>query len=105
LNDFDCGVNQLFVGGQRITWIKNIFAHRLNRQLKPSGTEVARLIANHESPRTTKLYDRRHDEIESLTNRGPGSARRIAGHAGSRTTKLYDHRDQKVAWRGFGIER
>jgi hypothetical protein len=25
--------------------------------------EVAQQIANHESPRTTKLYDRRHDEI------------------------------------------
>jgi len=24
---------------------------------------VAQQIANHESPRTTKLYDRRHDEI------------------------------------------
>jgi hypothetical protein len=25
--------------------------------------EVAQQIANHESPRTTKLYDRRNDEI------------------------------------------
>jgi len=25
--------------------------------------EAARQIANHESPRTTKLYDRRNDEI------------------------------------------
>jgi integrase len=32
--------------------------------LKNSGKlEVAQQIANHESPRTTKLYDRRHDEI------------------------------------------
>ena len=32
--------------------------------LKNSGTlEVAQHIANHESPRTTKLYDRRQDEI------------------------------------------
>jgi integrase len=32
--------------------------------LKNSGKrEVAQRIANHESPRTTKLYDRRHDEI------------------------------------------
>jgi integrase/recombinase XerD len=32
--------------------------------LKSSGKlEVAQQIANHESPRTTKLYDRRQDEI------------------------------------------
>jgi integrase len=32
--------------------------------LKNSGKlEVAQQIANHESPRTTKLYDRRNDEI------------------------------------------
>jgi integrase len=32
--------------------------------LKNSGRlEVAQQIANHESPRTTKLYDRRQDEI------------------------------------------
>ena len=32
--------------------------------LKNSGKlEVAQYIANHESPRTTKLYDRRQDEI------------------------------------------
>ena len=32
--------------------------------LKNSGKlEVAQQIANHESPRTTKLYDRRKDEI------------------------------------------
>jgi hypothetical protein len=32
--------------------------------LKNSGKlEVAEQIANHESPRTTKLYDRRNDEI------------------------------------------
>ena len=32
--------------------------------LKNSGKlEVAQRIANHESPRTTKLYDRRNDEI------------------------------------------
>src|SRR5260221_415322 len=32
--------------------------------LKNSGKlEVAQHIASHESPRTTKLYDRRHDEI------------------------------------------
>ena len=32
--------------------------------LKNSGTlETAQHIANHESPRTTKLYDRRQDEI------------------------------------------
>jgi hypothetical protein len=28
--------------------------------------EVAQQIANHESPRTTKLYDRRNDEIERI---------------------------------------
>jgi integrase len=32
--------------------------------LKNNGTlEEAQQIANHESPRTTKLYDRRQDEI------------------------------------------
>jgi hypothetical protein len=32
--------------------------------LKNSGKlEVAQQIANHESPRTTRLYDRRQDEI------------------------------------------
>ena len=32
--------------------------------LKNKGTlEAAQPIANHESPRTTKLYDRRQDEI------------------------------------------
>ncbi len=32
--------------------------------LKNKGTlEIAQYIANHESPRTTKLYDRRQDEI------------------------------------------
>jgi hypothetical protein len=32
--------------------------------LKNSGKlEVAQQIANHESPRTTKLYDRRQDEF------------------------------------------
>ena len=32
--------------------------------LKNKGTlEAAQHIANHESPRTTKLYDRRQDEI------------------------------------------
>jgi integrase len=36
--------------------------------LKNSGKlEVAQQIANHESPRTTKLYDRRQDEIERIT--------------------------------------
>jgi hypothetical protein len=35
--------------------------------LKNSGKlEVAQQIANHESPRTTKLYDRRNDEIERI---------------------------------------
>jgi integrase/recombinase XerD len=49
-------------------------AHRIIRRrakatgitayLKNSGKlEVAQQIANHESPRTTKLYDRRNDEI------------------------------------------
>jgi integrase/recombinase XerD len=36
-----------------------IIAYRKNK-----GTlETAQYIANHESPRTTKLYDRRQDEI------------------------------------------
>jgi integrase/recombinase XerD len=41
--------------------------------LKNSGKlEVAQHIANHESPRTTKLYDRRQDEIS------PDEVERIA---------------------------
>jgi hypothetical protein len=54
--------------------------------LKNSGKlEVAQQIANHESPRTTKLYDRRQDEIsldeiERITIlKKPGV--RIAGHS------------------------
>ena len=39
-------------------------ARRYHRLLKNSSKlEVAQQIANHESPRTTKLYDRRQDEI------------------------------------------
>ena len=42
--------------GFRVTWI--------TAYLKNKGTlETAQIIANHESPRTTKLYDRRQDEI------------------------------------------
>jgi Domain of unknown function (DUF4158) len=38
--------------------------HAITAYLKNSGKlEVAQQIANHESPRTTKLYDRRQDEI------------------------------------------
>lgn len=37
-----------------------ITAHLKNPQSK---LEIAQAIANHESPRTTKLYDRRQDEI------------------------------------------
>jgi integrase/recombinase XerD len=38
--------------------------HRHHRLPEDSGKlEVAQHIANHESPRTTKLYDRRQDEI------------------------------------------
>jgi integrase/recombinase XerD len=36
----------------------------ITAHLKNKGTlEAAQHIANHESPRTTKLYDRRQDEI------------------------------------------
>jgi integrase len=36
----------------------------ITADLKNSGKlEAAQQIANHESPRTTKLYDRRNDEI------------------------------------------
>jgi integrase/recombinase XerD len=39
-------------------------ATAITAYLKNKGTlEHAQHIANHESPRTTKLYDRRHDEI------------------------------------------
>lgn len=41
-----------------------IAAAGITAYLKNSGKlEVAQHIANHESPRTTKLYDRRQDEI------------------------------------------
>ncbi len=41
-----------------------IEAAGITAYLKNSGKlEVAQQIANHESPRTTKLYDRRQDEI------------------------------------------
>ena len=37
---------------------------RITAYLKNKGTlETAQHIASHESPRTTKLYDRRQDEI------------------------------------------
>jgi integrase len=39
-------------------------ATRITAYLKNSGKlEIAQHIANHESPRTTKLYDRRDEEI------------------------------------------
>jgi site-specific recombinase XerC len=39
-------------------------ASGITAYLKNKGTlETAQFIANHESPRTTKLYDRRQDEI------------------------------------------
>jgi integrase len=39
-------------------------ATSITAYLKNKGTlETAQFIANHESPRTTKLYDRRQDEI------------------------------------------
>src|SRR3984893_1207867 len=42
----------------------NFRATGITAYLKNSGKlEVAQQIANHESPRTTKLYDRRQDEI------------------------------------------
>jgi Domain of unknown function (DUF4158) len=41
-----------------------VTATGITAYLKNSGKlEVAQQIANHESPRTTKLYDRRQDEI------------------------------------------
>ncbi len=41
-----------------------VIATGITAYLKNSGKlEVAQQIANHESPRTTKLYDRRTDEI------------------------------------------
>ncbi len=48
------------------TWIRNhiLRATGITAYLKNKGTlEAAQHIANHESPRTTKLYDRRQDEI------------------------------------------
>ena len=52
----------------RTSAFENIRPHERNgthrRQLKNKGTlEHAQTIANHASPRTTKLYDRRSDEI------------------------------------------
>lgn len=38
--------------------------HRITEYLRNGGKlEVAQHVANHESPRTTKLYDQRQDEI------------------------------------------
>ena len=58
---------------QEILWceqfVSTLIGERRNQALcaaylKNSGKlEVAQHIANHESPRTTKLYDRRQDEI------------------------------------------
>ena len=48
------------------TWIGNqtFRVTRITAYLKNKGTlEAAQQLANHESPRTTKLYDRRQDEI------------------------------------------
>jgi hypothetical protein len=43
---------------------QNPYRPPITAYLKNSGKlEVAQQIANHESPRTTKLYDRRQDEI------------------------------------------
>jgi hypothetical protein len=59
---------------------------RVTAYLKNSGKlEVAQQIANHESPRTTKLYDRRNDEIsldeiERITIKKKTGVR-IAGHS------------------------
>jgi hypothetical protein len=45
-------------------WQSYLPRNRITAYLKNSGKlEVAQQIANHESPRTTKLYDRRQDEI------------------------------------------
>ena len=47
-----------------------IDATGITAYLKNSGKlEVAQHIANHESPRATKLYDRRQDEIRSMRSR------------------------------------
>jgi Protein of unknown function (DUF2971) len=60
------GVCLKFNSGRHRTRIGNhtFRATGITAYLKNSGKlEVAQQIANHESPRTTKLYDRRQDEI------------------------------------------
>jgi hypothetical protein len=50
--------------GDSINELITFRATGITAYLKNSGKlEVAQQIANHESPRTTKLYDRRQDEI------------------------------------------
>jgi hypothetical protein len=45
-------------------WDVTVIAFKNDKVTDISGKlEVAQHIANHESPRTTKLYDRRQDEI------------------------------------------
>jgi hypothetical protein len=64
--------------------------------LKNSGKlEVARHIANHESPRTTKLYDRKQDEIsldEVERLRFRGKAGHLVRRISSRSVAQHDRR-------------
>ena len=59
----------LFAPTPRALWQQDAYRMIQRRtrgtaHLKNKGTlEAAQHIANHESPRTTKLYDRRQDEI------------------------------------------
>jgi hypothetical protein len=61
--------------------------------LKNSGKlEVAQHIANHESPRTTKLYDRRQDEISlDEIERHDLKKRRVFRIAGHSETSILGH--------------
>jgi hypothetical protein len=48
---------------QKQLWNYQVNLDKRVRSDHPLRLEVAQHIANHESPRTTKLYDRRQDEI------------------------------------------
>ncbi len=57
--------------------------------LKNNGTlEAAQHIANHGSPRTTKLYDRRQDEISSSASRSKNGLTRFCRSTVSRKETL-----------------
>ena len=59
-----CGLFRLVCTNGMVVWQSYLPRDRHHCLSEDSGKlEVAQQIANHESPRTTKLYDRRNDEI------------------------------------------